>query len=116
MQSSNSQYRYSRWGTTGDIATAADYDGDGQTDIAIYRASAGEWYILPTANTPYRYYRWRIAEDIPVAADYDGDGRADVAVWRPSSGTWYLLQSTAGFTGVQFGQSGDKPAEATYVR
>ena len=32
----------------------------------------------------------------------------------PSSGTWYLQRSSAGFTGIQFGVSSDKPVPADY--
>jgi leucyl aminopeptidase len=46
--------------------------------------------------------------------DYDGDNRADVSVFRPSSGVWYLNQSSAGFTGISFGQTGDKLVPADY--
>ncbi len=46
--------------------------------------------------------------------DFDGDGKSDVSVFRPGNGAWYLNQSTTGFTGVQFGQSGDKIAPADY--
>ena len=46
--------------------------------------------------------------------DFDGDGKADVSVFRPANGTWYLNQSSAGFTGLAFGISTDKPVPADY--
>ena len=46
--------------------------------------------------------------------DFDGDGKSDVSVFRPDNGGWYIQQSQAGFTGLLFGQNGDKLAPADY--
>ena len=34
------------WGGTGYSPVAADYDGDGRTDPAVYQASSGTWLVL----------------------------------------------------------------------
>ena len=114
--SSTGQFFAVQWGANGDLPTPADYDGDGKTDVSVFRPSNGGWYRINSANNSFVGGQFGIAEDIPVAADYDGDGRVDLAVFRPSTGTWYLLRSQQGFSAVQFGSSGDRPAPAAFVR
>ncbi len=50
-----------------------------------------------------------------VPTDYDSDGKTDVAVFRPESGNWYQMKSTQGFSALQFGSNGDKPAPHAFV-
>ena len=39
--------RTASWGTSalGDVPAPGDYDGDGKADVAVWRASAGRWYV-----------------------------------------------------------------------
>jgi len=48
------------------------------------------------------------------AFDFDGDGKADLAVRRAADNVWYFLRTTAGYTGLQYGEAGDMMAPADY--
>jgi parallel beta-helix repeat protein len=95
-----------------------DLDGDGKTDLVVFRPSTGTWYVLDSSlgysSAAPGVYQWGFAGDIPISGDFDGDGKADVTVFRPSTGTWYILYSSRGYNpgapGIfNWGFAGDVP-------
>ncbi|HEX8247650.1 MAG TPA: zinc-dependent metalloprotease family protein [Pyrinomonadaceae bacterium] len=91
-----------------------DFDGDGKTDLAVFRQSDTVWYLL-RSQAGFTATQFGVATDKTVAADFDGDNKADIAVWRPATGTWFRLNSSNGtFVGQQFGANGDVPQPADF--
>jgi hypothetical protein len=100
----------------------ADMDGDGKSDLVIWRASTGTWYWLSSA-AGYSYgapatVQWGNSAlgDVPLLADMDGDGRGDLVIWRASTGTFFWITSTTNYAtnsarSIQWGNAslGDKP-------
>ncbi len=96
-----------------------DFDGDGRTDLAVHRASDGNWYALRSGDDSFYAVNWGLGSDTLVPADYDGDGKTDTAIYRPdanpAAADFYILNSN-GFTitGIAWGLPGDLPAVGDY--
>jgi hypothetical protein len=99
-----------------------DFDGDGKSDLAVFRPATGTWWIAKSSTSfdtgaNYIAYRWGTNGDVPVAGDYDGDGKCDMAVFRPNNSTWYAsLSSTNNATYLirPWGTNGDVPVPGDY--
>jgi hypothetical protein len=93
----------------------ADFDGDGITDVSVFRSSSGTWYIIRSSDNSFYSIQFGQNGDVPVPGDYDADGKTDAAVFRPSGSIWYILRSSDGaFIGLQHGTTGDIPVPADY--
>ncbi len=92
-----------------------DYDGDGKTDISIFRPAQGEWWYLKSSDGGNFAAQFGQSTDKIVPADYTGDGKTDFAFFRPSSGQWFVLRSEDNsFFAFPFGTSTDTPVPADY--
>lgn len=95
--------------------TRFDFEGDGKTDISVFRPAAGEWWYVRSSDNQNRALQFGNSADKIAPADFTGDGLTDIAFWRPSTGFWFILRSEDGsFFSFPFGTAGDIPAPADY--
>jgi hypothetical protein len=95
-----------------------DFDGDGKTDLTVFRPSNATWYVryssLSYSTAGAGAFQWGLPGDIPIASDFDGDHKTDLTVFRPSNATWYIRYSSLGYStasagAFQWGLPGDIP-------
>ena len=93
----------------------ADFDGDGKTDLSVFRPTEGSWFIQQSTSG-FTGLKFGISNDKLTPVDFDGDGKTDVAVWRENSNNpgfsyFYILNSGDNtFRSEQFGAPGDDPS------
>jgi hypothetical protein len=66
LQSSTNATWTVAWGSGSDIPVPGDYDGDGTTDLAVFRPSTGLWQILQSSTDTTKAVTWGMSTDIPV--------------------------------------------------
>jgi FG-GAP-like repeat len=115
----NTNFVIGSLGLSTDIPVQGDYDGDGQTDMAVWRPTTGEWFRQKINGCLATYcdlttFPLGTSGDRPIPGDYEGDGKTDVAIFRPSTGAWYITKSSDNFSFYvrSFGASGDIPIPA----
>ncbi len=84
---------------------AADFDGDGTGEIAVFRESSGLWAVRGLSRV---YFGG--TGDLPKPGDYGGEGYDIPVIFRPATGLW----AARGITRIYFGTSGDKPKPGDY--
>jgi hypothetical protein len=96
----------------------ADFDGDGRTDISVFRPSEGNWY-LSQSTAGFGAVKWGVSTDVLAPGDYNGDGKTDFAIFRANADSsqpdFYVLNSgTFTVSGVSWGVAGDIPVIRDY--
>jgi|GEM_PF-2026555 len=93
----------------------SDFDGDGASDLAVWRPSTGVWHISRSGDNGYSASQFGGGSfgDVVVPGNYDGDKKIDYAIYR--NGAWYIMNSTNGAVRIaSFGLTGDQPAPGDY--
>ncbi len=105
-----------QFGENSDRPIAGDWNGDGSTQIGVFRPSDLTWRLdvdrNGKADAAFRFEGMK-AGDIPLVGDWDGNGTATPGYFRPEDASWHLRNSNS--TGAEdlpvlhFGMPTDVP-------
>lgn len=104
-------------GSYQDSVFSGDYDGDGKSDLLVWRPDDGVWHTV-ISSTKFDFGQSEHIQhgqewDIIVPNDYNADGKCDLVFWRPKDQTWYFLYAgTKGRDQIKFGYKNDIPLSA----
>lgn len=90
----------------------SDFDGDGRTDISVFRPSDGKWYIYYSASQQMAIYTHGTQGDIPVSASRS-NGTNQPTVFRPGTGEWFGYHHSNPIQKT-WGMAGDIPLSETF--
>ena len=101
------------FGQAGDLPIAGDWNGDGVTDLGVFRNGQ---FLLQTVVGTITTVNFGQAGDLPIAGDWNGDGADDFGVFRNGQ---FLLRKPVKVCPAcpivfltitfNFGQAGDTP-------
>lgn len=99
-------------------AVRADFDGDGRTDLSIWRPSSGDWWINRSTDGP-GVLNWGLNGDIPFGADFSGDKETDLGIFRGTVDIsvpdfWLLKTPSLTHEAHSWGLPGDVPFGGDY--
>jgi type VI secretion system Hcp family effector len=110
------------FGASGDVPVVRDWDGDGTSEIAVFRASAGQWIIDNNGNYlwdgtgPGQDVTMYLGQngDVAIAGDWNSNGKDKLGIFR--NGFWildhdgsFLWEGPPTDRVAGFGQAGDIP-------
>ncbi len=94
-QNTDTVYPAPGFGAATDIPVAGDMNGDGVSEVGVYRPATGAWYFDLDGNGAWSgcgldlcLTAFGAPTDLPVVGDWDGNGRDEVGVYR--QGQWYF--------------------------
>lgn len=96
---------------------AADYNGDGEVDLAVYDQTTGKWNIRSlSGDVILTNAMWGGTGWTAVPGDFDGDRRDDLAAYKESIGKWNILSvsGSAILTDYSFGETGKTPVQGDF--
>ena len=59
-----------QWGLAGDVPIVGDFDGDGKTELTVFRGPTGQWFIRYSSQdydvNTHDVFQWGLPGDVPI--------------------------------------------------